>query len=284
MGAVGWQVGSPPLSLEECVKERATLHFRDGAMDVQSAGMKNDKNLAAHQPRCVPNHSRLAASHAEETTDDMYADQFLLECVWTGDRHYNTHACGGFPTRALCEREGRTAVASGELSSFNCVSAKGAPPWPANSLGGEISGGVGVTAIALDAAIGRGIAQPTAAGPGGSDQPTFGQQMPVRTAASAPDPNNMARNLPPPSPYPPNTHMLPGGNYGGAGIPSAYQNSTPPSLPPPSQRPLLPAQPAGINPGWTGPSRGWAGFEQSARPSTNIEDYRRTRGKPFIAQ
>ena len=77
MGAVGWQVGSPPLSLEECVKERATLHFRDGAMVVQSAGMKNDKNLAAHQPRCVPNHSRLAASHAEETTDDMSADQFI---------------------------------------------------------------------------------------------------------------------------------------------------------------------------------------------------------------
>jgi hypothetical protein len=63
----------------------------------------------------------LAVSHAEETTDDVSVDQFLLECVWTADRHHNTHACGGFPTRALCEREGRAAVASGELLSFNCV-------------------------------------------------------------------------------------------------------------------------------------------------------------------
>jgi hypothetical protein len=94
----------------------------------------------------------MAVSHAEETTDDMSADQFSLECVWTGDRHHNTHACGGFPTRARCEREGRTAVASGELLSFNCVSADGAPPtrpdtqWvgPGNSLGSGISGGIGL--------------------------------------------------------------------------------------------------------------------------------------------
>jgi hypothetical protein len=88
----------------------------------------------------------MAVSHAEETPVDMSADQFLLECVWTGDRHHNT-ACGGFPTLAVCEREGRTAVALGELSSFNCVSAPRVE-WeshtvaPANSLGGGISGGI----------------------------------------------------------------------------------------------------------------------------------------------
>jgi hypothetical protein len=29
---------------------------------------------------------------------------------------------------------------------------------------------------------------------------------------------------------------------------------------------------------------GWANFMKNARPSANIEDYRRTRGKPFIVQ
>jgi hypothetical protein len=102
-----------------------------------------------------------AVSHAEETTDVMSADQFSLECVWTNDRHYKTH-CGGFPTRALCEREGRTAVASGELSSFNCVSAPRVE-WeshtvaPAHSLGGGISGGILIDVIALEEMLARRI-------------------------------------------------------------------------------------------------------------------------------
>jgi hypothetical protein len=128
-------------------------------------------------------------------------------------------------------------------------------------------------------AIRRGIAEPTAAGPGGSDQPTFGLQMPVRTAASAPDPNNMARNLqPPPAPGALPPMVLPGGVYRG----------TPRPLPPP-QTQTVPPQPAGIPQGWTTgvarlPGGDWANFEKNARPSANIEDYRRARGKPFIAQ
>ena len=95
---------------------------------------------------CIVAVGWVVVSHAED-------DQFSLECVWTADRHHKTH-CGGFPTRALCEREGRTAVASGELSSFNCVSAPRVE-WeshtvaPAHSLGGGISGGIGIDVIAL---------------------------------------------------------------------------------------------------------------------------------------
>jgi hypothetical protein len=46
----------------------------------------------------------------------------------------------------------------------------------------------------------------------------------------------------------------------------------------------IPGQPAGINPGFMGAREGWPGFMRNARPSTNIEDYRRARGKSFIAQ
>jgi hypothetical protein len=112
---------------------------------------------------CIVALDWVAVSHAAEKADD---DAFLLACVWTGD--HKATGCGGFPTRALCEREGRAAVASGELSKFECIS-------PVE------------LAAALDAlfkAWGRGIAEPTAVGPGGSDQPTFGRQIPVRTAAT----------------------------------------------------------------------------------------------------
>ena len=72
--------------------------------------------------------------------------------------------------------------------------------------------------------------------------------------------------------------VLPGGVYRGAPRP----------LPPP-QTQTVPPQPAGIPQGWTTgvarlPGGDWANFEKNARPSANIEDYRRTRGKPFIAQ
>jgi hypothetical protein len=69
---------------------------------------------------CIVAVGWVAVSHAAEKATD---DAFLLACVWTGDRHHSAHACGGFPTRTLCEREGRAAVASGELLSFECVSA-----------------------------------------------------------------------------------------------------------------------------------------------------------------
>jgi hypothetical protein len=110
---------------------------------------------------CIVAVGWVAVSHAEEKADD---DAFILGCIWTGD-HKRT-VCGEFTTRASCEREGRAAVASGELSKFECIS-------PVE------------LAAALDAlfkAWGRGIAEPTAVGPGGSDQPTFGR-LPVRTAA-----------------------------------------------------------------------------------------------------
>jgi hypothetical protein len=201
----------------------------------------------------------LAVSHAAEKAPDD--DAFLLGCIWTGD-HKRT-VCGEFTTRASCEREGRAAVASGELSKFECISA------------------VTIDWGALFDGVFRSIfEEPTAAGPGGSDQPMFGRQMPVRIAApdraylqrlfpntvlmvagpSAPDPKlwhpgqayqgSVAPGLlPPPMLGQPNTYMLPGGSYG-------------------------PMHPGGD----------WAKFMQNARPSANIEDYRRARGKPFIVQ
>jgi hypothetical protein len=214
---------------------------------------------------CIVAVGWVAVSHAEEkATDD---DAFLLGCAWAGDRH-PIDVCGGFPTRALCEREGRAAVASGELSKFECISADKlrvidsidwSRIWP------------GITD------------QPTAAGPGGSDQPTFSPQIPVRTAAPdrwhgrpsapAPVPDEYRRPYVP-SPYPTGDYPpLPGGHYGMAR----------PPFPAPTVQ-TVPPQAAGINPGWMGPSQGWAGLERNARPSANIEDYRRTRGKPFIAQ
>jgi hypothetical protein len=207
------------------------------------------------------------ARAAEKATDDA----FLLACVWTGDRHHKAQACGGFPTRTLCEREGRTAVANGELLKFECISA------------------AGLRAIdALFEAIRRGIAEPTAAGPGGSDQPTFGQQTPVRIAASAPDPD-MWHGLPPlPGTAPPGTTvlprtpppvMLPGGVYRGA----------PPPLPPPTTT-MIPRQASGGRPGWAPATEGrgigvpsaptqrfsnWPRFMKNARPSLNVEDFRK---------
>jgi hypothetical protein len=104
----------------------------------------------------------LAVSHAAEKAPDD--DAFLLGCIWTGD-HKRT-VCGEFTTRASCEREGRAAVASGELSKFECISA------------------VTIDWGALFDGVFRSIfEEPTAAGPGRSDQPTFGRQMPVRIAA-----------------------------------------------------------------------------------------------------
>jgi hypothetical protein len=235
---------------------------------------------------CIVAVGWVAVSHAEETPDDV--EQFILACVWTGDRHHNT-ACGDFPTRTLCEREGRAAVASGELLKFECVSADG------------------LNAILESIGRGRmwwpGVGEPTAPGPGGSDQPTFGQQMPVRTAAPDPvaqyhqqmdDPGfrwmrkvagpsapDRWHGLPPP---------LPSGGWTNAaqvyGRPSRPPSSGP--LPPP-QTQTVPPQPAGIPQGWTTgvarlPGGDWTNFEKNARPSSNIEDYRRTRGKPFIAQ
>jgi hypothetical protein len=206
----------------------------------------------------------LAVSHAEETPDDMSADQFLLECVWTGDRHHNAHACGGFPTRALCEREERSAVANGELLSFNCDS-----PQPA---------GVDAEETTDDATV------------------AFG------SVPSAPDPINRPGNslggqavggignfL---------AHLQNGGFMGNDGSPTRYGPTS--SAPTFAQRPLAPqARPGGFI-DYLGPgngqivgldamrglarSPGWAKFERNARPSNNIEDFRRTRGKPFIAQ
>ena len=174
-------------------------------------------------------------------------------------------------------------MASGELSKFECIS-------PVE------------LAAAIDALIqgfGAASQQPTAAGLGGSDQPTFGKRMmPVRAAASVPDP--MAQSPPKPADASPRTSQDPGFAWrrkvAGPSAPDMW-HGLPPPLPPGggvfrgAPRPLpppttmwVPPQPAGINPGIMGPSQGWAGFERNARPSANIEDYRRTRGKPFIAQ
>ena len=143
-------------------------------------------------------------------------------------------------------------MANGELSKFECISTA------------ELA--------ALLEAIGHifGADQPTAAGPGGSDQPTFSKQMP------APDP--MAQY---------HQQMDDPGfrwtrNVAGPSAPDRWYG-----LPPPL--------PSG---GWTNaaqvygrptgvarlPGGDWANFEKNARPSANIEDYRRTRGKPFVAQ
>jgi hypothetical protein len=200
---------------------------------------------------CIMAVGWVAVSHAAEKADD---DTFILGCIWTGDSKGTV--CWGFPTRASCEREGRAAVASGELSKFECISTA------------ELA--------ALLEAIGHifGADQPTAAGPGGSDQPTFSKQMPVRTAASASEPRPTPQGLPSaPDMRLPGSRIWPpvGGRPAPAPV-GAWQVQT------------VPPQAAGINPGFMGSPQGWAGFERNARPSTNIEDYRRTRGKPFIAQ
>jgi hypothetical protein len=222
------------------------------------------------------------ARAAEKATDDA----FLLACVWTGDRHHKAQACGGFPTRTLCEREGRTAVANGELLKFECISA------------------AGLRAIdALFEAIRRGIAEPTAAGPGGSDQPTFGRQTPVRIAAPS---NNMQGNSLGGQGVSDVGNLLAAlqnGSFMGSDALSPTRYGPTSSAPTFAQRPL-PPQPMGTPPGMRGgfldmigyggqpitgadimgQPRGWDKFAQRARPSANIEDYRRTRGKPFIAQ
>jgi hypothetical protein len=54
MGPVGWVRASDAIDLEECVKERAHVHFRGEAMLIQERGAANDKHLGAHQPRCIP--------------------------------------------------------------------------------------------------------------------------------------------------------------------------------------------------------------------------------------
>jgi hypothetical protein len=231
---------------------------------------------------CIVAVGWVAVSHAAEKADD---DAFLLACVWTGD--HKATSCGGFPTRALCEREGRIAVANGELSKFRCISTA------------ELA--------ALLEAIGHIFAdQPTAAGPGGSDQPTFSKQMPVRPAAPDPlaqyhqqmdDPGFrwMRKFAGPSRPYDPNAQgpYMPKELQGGGVFRGA-----PPPLPPPTTT-MIPQQAAGGPPGWapategrgigvpsapTQPFSNWPRFMKNARPSANIEDYRRTRGKPFIAQ
>ena len=117
----------------------------------------------ANRPRNRARHALAVPAHAAEKVD---ADAFILGCIWTGD-HKRT-VCGEFTTRASCEREGRAAVASGELSKFECISAV-TIDWGA----------------LFDEGFRRIFEEPTAAGPGGSDQPTFGR-LPVRTAT--PDP------------------------------------------------------------------------------------------------
>jgi hypothetical protein len=190
----------------------------------------------------------LAVSHAAEKAPDD--DAFLLGCIWTGD-HKRT-VCGEFTTRASCEREGRAAVASGELSKFECISA------------------VTIDWGALFDGVFRSIfEEPTAAGPGGSDQPTFGRQMPVRIAA--PDRAYLQRLFPNTVPMVAGP-SAPDSNYlrqlQAMGAMSAGQQP---------QMPYRLFHSAGTGPGW-------AHFMQNARSSTNIEDYRLTRGKPFIAQ
>jgi hypothetical protein len=204
----------------------------------------------------------LAVSHAAEKAPDD--DAFLLGCIWTGD-HKRT-VCGEFTTRASCEREGRAAVASGELSKFECISAV-TIDWGA----------------LFDGVFRRILEEPTAAGPGGSDQPTFSKQMPVRTAASAPAP--MAQSPPEPADASPRTSQDPGFAWRrkvagpSAPDPGQYQRLLQ-SMGYGQQGPVMPNQ--HFMPAGTGP--GWAHFMQNARSSTNIEDYRLTRGKPFIAQ
>jgi hypothetical protein len=185
----------------------------------------------------------VAVSHAEEKADD---DAFLLACLWTGD--HKATFCGGFPTRALCEREGRAAVANGELSKFRCIST--------------------ADLAALLEAIGHIIRfepndQPTAAGPGGSDQPTFGQQITDWSML----PNKFidpTHTIPPP----PTTTLIPQQATGG----------------PPGWAPATEGRGIGVPSAPTQPFSNWPRFMKNARPSANIEDYRRTRGKPFIVQ
>jgi hypothetical protein len=120
-------------------------------------------------------------AHAAEKADD---DAFILGCIWTGDSKGTV--CGGFPTRALCEREGRAAVASGELLSFNCDSVAGPsapaqPTWPpgqGNSLGGQEAGGIGNVLSMLDHVMGGlfGGGSPTKYGDPRAVQPTFAQR------------------------------------------------------------------------------------------------------------
>jgi hypothetical protein len=207
---------------------------------------------------CIVAVGWVAVSHAEEKADD---DAFILGCIWTGD-HKRT-VCGEFTTRASCEREGRAAVASGNLSKFECISA------------------VTIDWGALFDGVFRSIfEEPTAAGPGGSDQPTFSKQMPVRPAAPDPmaqyhqqmdDPgfqwtrkwpsaSDRWHGLPPP---------LPSGGWTNAAQVYGHPPRPPSSGPlPPPQTQTVPPQPAGIPQGWTTgvarlPGGDWPNFEKA---------------------